>query len=122
MPENKRKLRLAGVVTLIAGVGALGALLSAYGAPRNTTAVADSLRCPSQYSTDAEAAAAFKTFSDDYYANHPNATMGEMLQARIDFYTTHHCTEELQRYKQAAAGEADKATMDTIDAAIQGAQ
>lgn len=77
------------------------------------------LLCPSQYSTAEAAAASFQTFVTDYEAIHPNATMHEILDARVAFYQSHHCTQELERYQQAMSGTADPAGMATVNAAIQ---
>jgi hypothetical protein len=79
----------------------------------------DNLLCPSQYRTAEASVAGFQKFSNDFYASHPNATPGDMLQARLDFYTSHHCTQELEAYKQADEGKADPDTMARIDAGIQ---
>jgi hypothetical protein len=81
--------------------------------------VNDGLLCPSQYQTSEAAMAAFKTFSDNFYQSHPNASIGDMFQARHDFYISHNCTKELAAYQQAADGKADPKTMKIIDNAIQ---
>ena len=75
------------MLALIAAGVALGAFLRAYGAPGGTAAVADSLLCPSQYSTAEEAAAAFGTFSNNYYANHPVwRTAGIDTQIKLQWF------------------------------------
>ncbi len=79
----------------------------------------DVLLCPSEYPTTEAATASFQAFSDNYYAEHPNADASGMLEARIDFYISHRCTQELEAYRQAQAGTADPATMERIDKAIR---
>ena len=81
--------------------------------------VANDLLCPSQYTTAETAAAGFQEFSDQFYTTHPDARMSDMLHSRIDFYISHHCTLELQRYQQAMDGKADPTTMKIINTAIQ---
>jgi hypothetical protein len=55
-------------------------------------------RCPDDYSTFEESAAAFdgwtKTFFDDY----PDASLGDLSRARRDFYVEHNCAAALKRY------------------------
>ncbi len=77
------------------------------------------LLCPSGYPTTEAATASFQAFSDNYYAEHPGASVSDMLEARIDFYVSHHCTQELEAYRQAQAGTADSATMERIDEVLR---
>jgi len=121
MTNQRRKwiVSASALTALVAAVGAYVAFLATYGAAGGSTVVADDLRCPSEYPTAEEAAIAFAVFTDKYHKGHPDVTLGDMLEARIHFYVSHHCSEELDRYRQAAAGEADKATMDMIDEAIR---
>ncbi len=81
--------------------------------------IADNLLCPTQYPTAEAATAGFQSFSDQFYAARPNATLGDMLRAREDFYVSHNCTVELQRSQQLKDGKADPTTMEMIDGVIR---
>lgn len=57
-----------------------------------------SLHCPDYYKTDAEVWGAL----DDFYAYfkiiHPDVTPNGWIAGRIDFYITHQCYSELEKY------------------------
>ncbi len=83
-----------------------------------TSRPADSLLCPSAYTTTEEATASFQAFTNNFYDAHPDASLSDLAAARHDFYVSHHCTQELAAYQQAVDGNADPATMKMIDQAI----
>jgi hypothetical protein len=76
------------------------------------------LRCPDDYKTVDEATVAMNVFTNNFFDAHPSASLTEWGNARYQFYIDHHCTAAIQRYDQAQAGKADKATMDKIDKSI----
>ena len=62
-------------------------------------------RCPDDYAdTDAgfnEKMADMNKWTNDFYDNHPNATLGDWNKARYQFWVDNKCTKALERYNQA---------------------
>lgn len=107
------------ILFTIGGLFLLGVTVLVFFSLSKRDAYAD-LLCPTQYPTAEAAATGFQQFSDQYYAAHPNGSLQDMLAARIDFYKSHNCTVELERYQQAMDGTADPAAMAKIYGEIQG--
>ena len=75
-------------------------------------------KCPDEYANDAAGSASFMedidTWTEDFYAAHPSATLPDWSAARYQFWIDHKCTAALQRYDQAKAGKADPTVMQKI--------
>ena len=64
-------------------------------------------KCPDDYTdTDAgfnEKLADINKWTNDFYDNHPGATLGDWNKARYQFWVDNKCTEALKRYNEAKA-------------------
>jgi hypothetical protein len=64
-------------------------------------------KCPDNYAdTDAgfnEKMADMNKWTNDFYDNHPSATLGDWNKARYQFWVDNKCTKALERYNQAKA-------------------
>ena len=56
------------------------------------------LRCPGDYEDVNKRAKALFAFTNDFYAENPQASGDDYATARIDFYITHRCYDSLQDY------------------------
>ena len=63
--------------------------------------------CPDAYAdTDAgfnEKMADMNKWTNQFYDNHPGATLGDWNNARKQFWIDNHCVEALKRYEEAKA-------------------
>ncbi|MSU74612.1 hypothetical protein EXS57_02425 [Candidatus Kaiserbacteria bacterium] len=75
-------------------------------------------KCPDDYANDDAGEAAYLVAMDkwtnDFYDEHPEASLSDWSAARHQFWIDNHCTAALQRYDEAVAGNADLATMRAI--------
>jgi len=80
-------------------------------------------KCPDDYGTDdagsAEYLADTDKWTNDFYDQHPNATLTEWAMARKQFWIDNDCTATLERYEQAKAGNADPKTMEMVNEVLQ---
>ena len=64
-------------------------------------------KCPDDYAdTDAgfnAKMADMNKWTNDFYDNHPGATLGDWNKARYQFWVDNKCTEALKRYNEAKA-------------------
>lgn len=64
-------------------------------------------KCPDAYpDTDVgfnEKMADMNKWTNDFYDNHPGATLGDWNKARYQFWIDNNCTEALKRYNEAKA-------------------
>jgi hypothetical protein len=64
-------------------------------------------KCPDDYAeTDAglaEKMADMNKWTNQFYDNHPGATLGDWNKARYQFWVDNKCTEALKRYEEAKA-------------------
>ena len=76
-------------------------------------------KCPDDYGTDdagsAEYLADFDKWTNNFYDNHPGATLSDWSAARYQFWVDNNCSAALQRYEEFKAGKADPATLKTIE-------
>ncbi len=56
------------------------------------------LRCPGDYEDVNERARALFAFTNDFYAENPQASGTDYETARMDFYITHRCYDSLRDY------------------------
>ena len=79
------------------------------------------LKCPENYENSDEKMAALKKFSDYFYDNHPDASIGDFLDARHDFWVERNCTASIKGYNDYINGNLDaegKIKAEIIDKAI----
>ncbi|MFA5932422.1 MAG: hypothetical protein WC793_03550 [Candidatus Paceibacterota bacterium] len=64
-------------------------------------------KCPDDYpDTDAgfnEKMADMNKWTNDFYDNHPGATLGDWNKARYQYWIDNRCTEALKRYNESKA-------------------
>jgi hypothetical protein len=62
-------------------------------------------KCPDDYAdTDAglnEKMADMNKWTNDFYDNHPGATLGDWSKARYQFWVDNKCTKAIERYYEA---------------------
>lgn len=65
------------------------------------------LRCPDDYAdTDAgfnEKMADMNKWTNEFYDNHPGASLGEWNKGRYQFWVDNNCAKALERYNEAKA-------------------
>lgn len=64
-------------------------------------------KCPDDYpDTDAglnEKMADMNKWTNDFYDNHPGATLGDWNKARYQYWVDNKCTKAIERYNEAKA-------------------
>lgn len=79
------------------------------------------MKCPDDYETIEEQEAALGMFMDEFFAENPQASVGDFAKARLEFYRQNNCEEALERYEKAKSGnlnEEDQKIMEIIDEVI----
>ena len=89
-------------ISILVILVALAILYFHYGPAPNTLS-----KCPDDYAdTDTgfnEKMADMNKWTNDFYDNHPSATLGDWNKARYQFWIDNHCVEALKRYEEAKA-------------------
>jgi len=80
-------------------------------------------KCPDEYGTDdassAEYLADFDKWTNNFYDNHPDATLSEWSKARYQFWLDNDCAQAIKRYNEVRDGNADPVIMNEIENSIQ---
>ncbi len=58
-------------------------------------------------------------WTGDFYDDHPNASLSEWAEARLQFYRENNCIITLKRYNDMKEGKGDPAQMKIIRNALQ---
>ena|SRR5258708_2401280 len=61
------------------------------------------LKCPDDYATENEQMAAVDLWTNEFYDQHPGATLSGWSAARHKFWVDNNCTAALKRYEEAKA-------------------
>jgi hypothetical protein len=75
-------------------------------------------KCPDDYKTSEEQMTALNEWTNNFYDDHPGASLGDWNRARYQFWVDNRCTEALKRYNEAKSGKADPETMNFIKETI----
>ena|SRR3989344_531060 len=89
---NKSKIILIVLGVLIIGIVIYFSLLKG--------AAVDSLKCPDDYTDDARTEG-MVLFTNLFFDAHPDGSLGDLAEARIQFYKDHNCTAALKRLEDA---------------------
>ncbi len=84
----------------------------------NTQAPRAQAKCPDDYATSEEQMTALDEWTNNYYDNHPGATLSDWSKARYQFWVDNKCTKAIERYNEAKSGNADPETMNFIKETI----
>ena len=75
-------------------------------------------KCPDDYATTEEQMAALNEWTNNYYDNHPGASLADWSGARLQYWKDNGCTKAIERYNEAKSGKADPETMNFIKETI----
>lgn len=109
------------IVAYVLAVSFLALGYYAYQHSHGTTPaqVAVTQKCPDDYATDKEQATAMDSWTSEFYATHPRATLSDWSEARHQFWIDNNCTLVLQRYQDAKDDEVDPETLEQIKNGLQ---
>ena len=79
---------------------------------------ANAYKCPDDYATEKEQMTAMNNWTNEYYDNHPGATLSDWSIARYKFWVDNKCEKAIERYNEAKNGKADLKTMNFIKETI----
>ena len=74
--------------------------------------------CPDDFKDPKEEIASFAKWTNNFYNNNPNVSMGEMSEARRDFYVENNCTAALKRHDYFLLGNIDEETKKLMEMII----
>ena len=77
-----------------------------------------SAQCPEDFTNSEEKVLAFDNWTKDFYTKNPDASFGDLADARQSYYKDNNCTEAIKRYEDYMAGRVDAETKDMVEGVI----
>jgi len=75
----------------------------------------NSPKCPEDFSNSEEKVSAFDKWTKNFYEKNPDASIGDLVDARNNYYRENNCTEALKRYNDYIAGDVDSGIKQMIE-------